>query len=71
MGKRLALVGRQFFGLLVIDAAPSGPDGKARYVCRCTCGRTTIVRGDNLVSGRSATCGARECDRNRAGWRLG
>lgn len=31
--------------------------GELRYVCRCSCGNTTIVSGTSLRSGHTKTCG--------------
>jgi hypothetical protein len=49
--------GKRYGSLLVIQRAP-GHGGGAKWHCRCeACGRTAIVRGDNLRSGRTKSCG--------------
>jgi DNA-binding CsgD family transcriptional regulator len=32
---------------------------RARYVCKCTCGKTAVVSGTNLRSGKAKSCGCR------------
>ncbi len=37
---------------------PSGkPSLDAKWVCQCSCGKTKEIRGHNLLSGRSTSCG--------------
>lgn len=66
-------LGARFSQLVVIEPAephvfPSGQK-RPRYVCRCDCGRTTVVISGNLRSGHTKSCGclvpATTSDRNR------
>ena len=45
--------------LTVVSRAPnrSATDTNARWVCRCTCGNTTIAYGQDLQRGRVKSCG--------------
>ena len=57
---RSDLSDRRFGRLLAMQrmAQPApGSDGKARWSCRCDCGRVKIVRGAALVSGKTRSCG--------------
>lgn len=64
MGKFVDLTGRRFGRLEVISrgedyVSPSGYVA-VNWVCRCDCGNTVVVRGCNLKSGASTSCG---CER--------
>lgn len=50
------LRGQQFGDLTVIERAEL-PGRHVQWSCRCACGRTKIVRADNLKSGASRSCG--------------
>lgn len=50
-------VGQVFGRLQVIEKVEDDEAGKARYLCRCTCGREKIVQGNNLYSGNTTSCG--------------
>lgn len=55
---RVDLTGRTFGALTVLG--PAGRAFRGRhlvYECRCDCGVTLDVRGHNLASGRTASCG--------------
>jgi hypothetical protein len=47
------------YGRLVVlhEAARDSPRDARMYVCRCDCGNTTTVRGPNLTSGHTRSCG--------------
>jgi hypothetical protein len=47
------------YGRLVVlhEAARESPRDARMYVCRCDCGNTTTVRGPNLTSGHTRSCG--------------
>ena len=49
-------IGSKFGLLTVISKAPS-EDKCARWVCQCECGNTIIVKGVNLRSGNTKSCG--------------
>ena len=45
---RLTVIGRNY---------PNTRDKKTRWLCKCECGKKTIVRGDQLRRGRTKSCG--------------
>ena len=52
------LTGKRFGSLVVIER--NGTDKKTRnplWLCRCDCGKTTTVRGCNLRTGNTRSCG--------------
>ena len=61
-GRRpIDLTGQRFYRYLVLEPAEHQPGEATLWRCRCDCGRTSIVRGSNLRSGNSKSCG--ECGR--------
>lgn len=50
------MIGRQFGYLTVLQRQPSPRTG-SYWLCRCTCGLTTVVRGCHLTSGNTRSCG--------------
>lgn len=57
MAKLNDLIGRQFQDLKVLSRAASTPDGRAQWLCQCVCGKQPVVRGKQLLQGRSKACG--------------
>ena len=56
MGKYIDLTGKKFGRLTVIERAEN--KGKSvMWVCKCECKNITIVRPENLRSGRTQSCG--------------
>jgi hypothetical protein len=51
------LAGKRFGRLLVLERAEDGQDGGIFWKCRCACGKETIVKRNNLVSGNTRSCG--------------
>ena len=51
------LRGLRFARLEVLYRAPNSSKGDARWLCQCSCGRTTTVEGYNLRSGKVRSCG--------------
>lgn len=53
------LTGKRFGKLLVIEKTneKSKNNGEYKYKCKCDCGKEILVRGSNLKSGNSKTCG--------------
>lgn len=51
------LSGQTFRHLTVLERVEDAPGSKAQYRCACDCGREATVRGDNLASGRTVSCG--------------
>lgn len=54
---KIDLVGSTFGRLTVLGAAPRARNGKARWACRCACGKSAVSVGTNLRSGHTASCG--------------
>jgi hypothetical protein len=50
------LTGQRFGRLLVIGPAPSRPR-YPKWQCKCSCGRTAVVGGQNLRNGSNVSCG--------------
>lgn len=57
MGNFIDLTDQRFGRLTVIERAENSKDGKARWVCRCDCGKQTVVVGNHLRSNAIQSCG--------------
>jgi len=57
MRKRISLIGKTFWRWTVISDGAPGKNGEARSICVCTCGNTRLVWNQNLVTGKSRSCG--------------
>ena len=55
-GKPRNLIGETFGRLRVLDLMDDPRRGRW-WNCQCTCGQTKVVRGDNLTSERTESCG--------------
>jgi hypothetical protein len=53
------LTGQVFSRLTVVSRAENISDGRVRWVCRCSCGAETTVRGGDLIRGATRSCGCR------------
>lgn len=53
------LIGQKFGRLTVIDLVESdaGANIPTKWICQCDCGKETVVRGSNLQSGVTRSCG--------------
>jgi hypothetical protein len=51
--------------LTVLSHAGFGSDRQARWLCRCSCGTETIVRGSKLRTGWTQSCGCLHRERFR------
>ena len=49
--------GKRYGRLVVLEYAGSNKSGNATWLCRCDCGKTTIISSHNLKSGNSKSCG--------------
>lgn len=54
------LTGRRFGRLVVIGRAESTKEGRARWVCLCDCGKTSVKIGKSLLNGHCKSCGCGE-----------
>ena len=60
MGRLITdLTGRRFGRLTVLSQSPNRyvPGGNVQWYCKCDCGATIEVRGDNLLRGHTNSCG--------------
>lgn len=51
------LTGMRFGRLVVIKRVANGIRRSLRWLCRCDCGKETIVFGDSLKQGKTKSCG--------------
>lgn len=51
------LTGNVFGKLTVLHRVENDKHHKARWLCRCACGKEKIVIGSNLLAGRTTSCG--------------
>ena len=54
------IIGKKFGDLTVVSLSEPTPSGKRRWLCKCTCGNTTVVSEDNLKRGHTKSCGCRK-----------
>ena len=57
MSKLIDLTGQQFGRLTVVQRAETGKRGHALWLCKCACGRETIVSSSSLRRGATKSCG--------------
>lgn len=57
MGKLIDLTGQRFGRLTVIERAGSDNFGEATWICKCDCGVKKEIRGKDLRSGHTRSCG--------------
>jgi hypothetical protein len=58
----IEMAGQQFGRFTVVNRATSNRRGVARWCCRCACGKDRIVRGDDLRTGHTRSCGCLQID---------
>lgn len=58
--KRLDLLNKVFGHLKVIYDCGSNVQGSSMWLCKCDCGKTTLVRGWHLKEGHITGCGCRQ-----------
>jgi hypothetical protein len=51
------ITGKTFGRLTVVSRVENSPEGKAKWRCLCTCGKSTVSVGGNLRLGKSRSCG--------------
>lgn len=62
---KLDMVGKRFGRLIVIEKHPvNTKDGKIRWVCKCDCGKTVVVSGKYLRTGKTLSCGCLRSEAN-------
>ena len=51
------LLGKRFGSLVVISKGPTANHGSRTWLTHCDCGKEQFMRGENLRSGNSTSCG--------------
>jgi hypothetical protein len=59
------LTGQKFGRLIAIKPSGRTPTQQVKWLCKCECGKTSIVRSNQLVMGKTRSCGCLERE-NRA-----
>lgn len=63
MGKLKNIIGNKYGRLMVIKMLDEkGNRGQLKYLCKCDCGKSHIVTGESLRSGKSKSCGCLKKD---------
>lgn len=57
MSKLKDLTGMRFGRLVVLQRGENDKSNKVRWICRCDCGKETLVRSSNLLNGTTTSCG--------------
>lgn len=57
--KAIEMVGKVFYQLTVLHRDGSNGDSQPLFMCKCTCGNLTRVRGNYLRIGKTKSCGCR------------
>jgi len=65
MGRVIDEVGNRYGRLIVLDRRGSNARGEAMWLSECRCGNLVIVRGTNLRSGNTKSCGCLQREKIR------
>lgn len=57
MGKYVDLSGNRYGRLVVLKRYDTTKNGGVRWLCKCDCGKETVVRGCHLKDGHTQSCG--------------
>lgn len=57
MPGKIDLTGKRFGKLTVVAEHPERKGHAIMWVCKCDCGNTKLINGNNLRQGKSTTCG--------------
>jgi hypothetical protein len=60
------LTGQTYGRLTVLERAGSAKHGQALWLCRCQCGKESIVQGSDLRRGQTKSCGCWRVEASRA-----
>jgi len=63
MGALIDETGNRYGRLVIIERAPNGKHGAARWLCQCDCGGQTVAAGNSLRSGHTKSCGCWQLER--------
>ena len=53
----------KIYGELTVLQRANSKNGKAAWLCQCSCGNQIVVRGDSLRSGYNISCGCKAAER--------
>ena len=67
MSKMIDLTGQKFGRLTVVDRACNDAKAQACWICKCECGEYSVVRGADLRSGNTKSCGCLNAEKLKAG----
>lgn len=62
MSKLIDLTGQRFGRLVVVKRADNSADGRARWLCKCDCGKEIVTYGSWLRNGDTKSCGCLKLD---------
>lgn len=57
MSRIVDLINQKFGRLVVVSRVASNNRGRSMWLCKCSCGKTTIVNSDNLRNQSTRSCG--------------
>jgi hypothetical protein len=57
LGTYIDITGQRFGKLVVLRRVENALDKNVRFLCRCDCGSTKVIRSENLRSGNTKSCG--------------
>ncbi len=57
MSRFIDLTGGRFGRLIVIKRVDNGKQGNPTWLCRCDCGKEKVIRGNDLKTGHTKSCG--------------
>jgi len=57
MSKSIDLIGKKFSRLTVLKRMDNNKHRQSTWLCRCDCGKETIIIGRNLKNGNTQSCG--------------
>jgi len=63
MPKKIDLTGQRFGRLVVLYESEERKGGRVTWHCRCDCGNEVDIRGGDLTSGRTTSCGCYKRER--------
>ena len=65
MSKLIDIKGQKFGRLTVLERAENASTGQAQQLCECECGNKIVVKGQQLRSGHTQSCGCLRKDKTK------
>ena len=65
MSKFIDLTGQGFGRLIVVERAKNNKWGRAKWLCKCDCGKEKIIEGQMLIQNRTKSCGCLKLEKHR------